>query len=256
MGGLLSLEKPMYQQIMIAVMFYPISRTVERNWKMIDVACKRFLAWVAFGGILCAGSGWANTVLDFQDIPIPGNTESAPFFTYSNNGFTLTATNPSTGFLSGFQAHGANSTFFAGAIGVTPFAPSSAPDNLIQLRQNNGDPFSMLSIDLARNFAFDPAPTVTFVGTRMGGGIVTETFTVTTPVGLSAFQTFTFSGFTDLEAVTWGQPVLSDGLHQFTGINLAPTPAPIPEPHTWLLLAGALIGLVGQSSAAQKLMHR
>jgi hypothetical protein len=212
---------------------------------MIDVACKRFLALVAFGAFLAAGSGRANTVLDFQDIPIPGNTDSATFFTYSNSGFTLTATNPSTGFQTGFQAHGANSIFFAGAIGVTAFAPASAPDNVIELQQTSGDPFSLVSIDLARNFAFDPAPTVTFVGTKVGGGTVTETFTVTTPLGVDAFQTFTFSGFTNLAAVTWGQPVASSGMHQFTDINLAVPVASTPEPGTWLLLVGALSGLAG-----------
>jgi hypothetical protein len=98
-------------------------------------------------------------VLSFQDIPIPGGTDSAPFFTYHSQGFTLTAINPPTGFLSGFEAHGQNSIFYAGEIGVVAFSPATPPDNVISLTQDNGKPFSILSIDLARNFPFDPAPT-------------------------------------------------------------------------------------------------
>jgi hypothetical protein len=125
---------------------------------------------------------------------------------------------------------------------VVPFAPASPPDNVITLTHDDGTPFSLLSIDLARNFPFDPAPTVTFIGTKAGGGTVTESFTVTTPEGVRAFQTFAFTGFTDLVSVSWGQPVLADGLHQFDTIRLAV----IPEPST-LTLAGiggvALVGL-------------
>jgi len=211
---------------------------------MIDVASQRFLALAAFA-ILAAGSGRANTVLTFQDISIPGNTDSPAFFTYSNSGFTLTATDPSTGLQSGFQAHGSNSIFYAGAVGVAAFAPASGPDNQIELQQSSGGAFSIFSIDLARNFAFDPAPSVTFVGTKVGGGTVTQTFTVTTAAGVSAFQTFSFSGFTNLETLTWGQPVVSSGMHQFTNVNLAATTAAIPEPGTWLLFASALSGLAG-----------
>jgi hypothetical protein len=49
---------------------------------------------------------------------------------------------------------------------------------------------------------------------------VTESFTVTTLVGVRGFQTFDFTGFTNLVSVTWGQPQLADGLHQFTDISL------------------------------------
>src|SRR5207302_154849 len=95
-------------------------------------------------------------LLDFTDIPIPGGTDSAPFFTpYMAKGFTLTATNPPTGFSSGLEAHGPNSIFFEGKIGVSTFAPASPPDNVLELTQDNGQPFTLLSIDLARLFPFD-----------------------------------------------------------------------------------------------------
>ncbi len=195
------------------------------------------LVRIAFVAVpFCLGSPLARAgevILNFSDIPIPGGTDSAPFFTYSSQGFSLSAINPPTGFLSGFEAHGPNSLFYAGEIGVVAFAPASPPDNVISLTQENGQPFSILSIDLARNFAFDPAPTVDFTGTRSDGSTVSESFTVTVPLGTAAFQTFDFTGFTDLVAVSWGQPVLADGLNQFANIHLAT----VPEPSAVLLMA-------------------
>jgi hypothetical protein len=194
---------------------------------------KAFLTLLALVAVV---PGTAETVLNFQDISIPGGTDSAPFSTYSNGGFTLTAPN-------NFDAHGSNSIFYAGAVGVVAFAPSSAPDNVIDL-EDGGSPFDLLSIDLARNFAFDPAPTVTFTGTKAGGGTVTQSFTVTTPSGTSAFQTFDFSGFTDLDSVTWGQPVVADGVHQFTNIHVEADAVATPEPSTWPLLTLGIFGLI------------
>ena len=89
--------------------------------------------------------------------------------------------------------------------------------------QTSGEPFSLLSIDLVRNFAFDPAPTVTFTGTLAAGGTVTETFMVTQPAGFpQTFETFDFTGFTGLSSVSWDQPVFTEGLHQFTNIPFPP----------------------------------
>jgi hypothetical protein len=210
---------------------------------------RRGIRW-AGGALLslalsCAASVPARgqVVLDFTDILIPGGTESAPFFTYSSQGFTLQAINQPTGFLSGFQAHGPNSTFYAGAVGVVAFAPASPPDNVIMLTHDNAMPFDLVSIDLARNFAFDPAPTVTFTGVKAGGGTVTESFTVTVPTGTAAFQTFAFTGFTDLTSVSWGQPVVASGLHQFTNIHLQPAAA-VPEPSVPTLLAVGLLAVL------------
>jgi hypothetical protein len=175
-------------------------------------------------------------VLDFQAV-LAARGSDVPFFDpIHTQGFTLTSTNPPTGFSAGFEAHGPGSIFYAGEVGIVAFAPAtSPPDNIIQLTQDGGKPFNLLSIDLARNFPFDPAPTVTFTGVKAGGGTVTESFTVTTPSGTSAFQTFSFTGFTDLTSVSFGQPQLSDGLNQFSMIRVAPTA--VPEPSTLILIA-------------------
>jgi VCBS repeat-containing protein len=128
----------------------------------------------------------------------------------------------------------------------------SNPWNPLALTQANGQPFSLLSIDLARNFAFDPAPSVTFTGTLAGGGTVMETFTVTEPAGFpQTFTTIHFTGFTNLTSVSWDQPVFTQGLHQFTNIDI-PTGV-VPEPSALKLLAlGVPLALAYTSRARRR----
>jgi hypothetical protein len=106
----------------------------------------------------------------------------------------------------------------------------------ITLTQTNGDPFSLLSIDLARNFAFDPAPSVTFTGTLAGGGTVDQMLTVTTSSPPLTFQTFDLTGFTNVISVSWEQDVAaSEGVHQFGNIHLFA--GAVTEPASLPLLA-------------------
>jgi hypothetical protein len=151
-----------------------------------------------------------------------------------SQGFTLTSSSGGFVFNSPDTGNGSpqpvgNNPFYAGANGLAAFSPAT-----ITLTQTNGDPFSLLSIDLARNFEFDPAPTVTFTSTLAGGGTVTKTFNDMTTPPPFVFTTFDM-GFTNVTSVTWDQPVFTQGLHQFTNIHLFASV--IPEPPTLTLLA-------------------
>ena len=181
-------------------------------------------------------------VLNFNDVP-PGTV--SVFNPYMSQGFTLTSTSGGFAFNSPDTGNGAfqppgNNPYYAGANALAAFSPAT-----ITLTQTSGEPFSLVSIDLARNFEFDPAPTVTFTGTLTGGGTVTETFMVTTPPPPSppAFQTFDFTGFTGLTSVSWDQPVFTQGLHQFTNITLSTGVVPEPSALT-LLTLGLPLALV------------
>jgi len=188
-------------------------------------------ALVCMSGVPVQGG---DIVLNFSDVP-PGTL--TVFNPYMSQGFTLTSTSGGFVFNSPDTGNGSsqpigNNPFYAGANGLAAFSPAT-----ITLSQTSGEPFSLLSIDLARNFEFDPAPTVTFTGTLAGGGTVSETFTVTTPPGPPAsFQTFDFTGFTGLSSVSWDQPVFTQGLHQFTNITLSTGVVPEPSALTLLVL--------------------
>jgi hypothetical protein len=190
-------------------------------------------------GLAAAGGApvRAGIILNFSDVAPGSLIVSSP---YQSQGFTLTSSSGGWVFNSPDTGNGApqipgSNPYYAGANGLAAFSPATTT-----LTQTNGSPFSLLSIDLARNFEFDPAPTVTFTGMIEGGGTVTDTFTVTTPVGPpAAFQTFTFTGFADLTSVSWDQPDPAAGLNQFTNITLST----VPEPSSLILAGFGALGL-------------
>ena len=188
-------------------------------------------ALVSLPGIPVRGG---DIVLDFSDVPDGTLVVASP---YMSQGFILTSTSGGFVFNSPDTGNGSpqtigNNPFYAGANGLAAFVPAT-----ITLSQTNGDPFSLLSIDLARNFAFDLPPSVTFTGTLAGGGTVSETFTVTTSSPPLIFQTFDFTGFTNVTSVSWDQDVdVTQGVHQFGNIHLH-AGAAVPEPPTLALLA-------------------
>jgi hypothetical protein len=188
----------------------------------------------------------ADVILDFEEISVPGDAELL-LFSYMNQGFTITATNSATALASGFLAYGQNSVFFMGSQGLAPLAPATGV-NVITL-SHDSVPFSIASIDLARNFLFDPPPSVTFTGTQVGGTMLSQTFTVTTPLGERAFQSFVFDGFTDLVSLRWEQPPLAQGLHQFDNISV--DAVTVPEP-AGLVLAGCSMALLALSRASRR----
>lgn len=178
----------------------------------------------------------ASVVLTFGGLNPTDQNQLFVIGPYQSQGLSLSST-------LGFNTYGSGlSGFFAGSPGLSPIGGST-----VQLRASDGSSFSLTSISLARNFDFDPAPTVTFTGDLAGGGTVTESFTVTTPVGTAAFQAFNFSTLNDVTAVTWNQPPdPATGLHQFSDITVSTggVPSTVPEPASLMLFSVGFITLV------------
>lgn len=178
----------------------------------------------------------ASIVLTFDNLNPTNQDVLFVIGPYQSQGFSLSST-------LGFNTYGTGeSGFYAGSPSLSPIAGSA-----VVLTQSDGSPFSLSSIALARNFDFDPPPTVTFTGKLAGGGTVTQAFTVTTPTGTAAFQTFHFTDFNDVIAVDWSQGAsAAAGLHQFTDVTLSTgfTPPPtVPEPASFVLLAGGIAAI-------------
>jgi hypothetical protein len=195
--------------------------------------------------ILCSAaiSQASTIVLNFQNLD-PGNVPGPLFIQspYQDQGFAVSST-------LGFDTYGTGLTnFFAGAHSLSPIIGSA-----VELKALDKSPFSLSSIDLARNFAFDPAPVLTLTAMLAGGGTVNQTFSVTTPVGAAAFQTFQLSNFTNVIAVDWNQPAsAAQGLHQFTNLVIETgAVSPVPEPSSFLTVGLVLFafGLVVTKTA-------
>jgi hypothetical protein len=163
-------------------------------------------------------------VIDFEELAIPLGGGFYPGI-YQDPGqeFQVTAIAPN-GFLSSFYAPGPDAFgFYAGSNAI-----GASTEATITLTRPDMQPFTMRSIDVARYFLFnesnDPV-TLTFTGQQAGGGTVQQTFTIEAPIGLPTFDTFTFSGFSNLVSVSWQQEVGPAGVkHQFDNIRLVPEP--------------------------------
>ncbi|QDV38226.1 spherulation-specific family 4 protein [Tautonia plasticadhaerens] len=183
-------------------------------------------------------------VIDFEELPIPPGGAFAPGL-YQDPGqeFQVSAVAPN-GFLSTYYAREAGSGgFYAGSNAI-----GASTEATITLNRLDLQPFSLRSIDVARYFIWnegnDPV-TLTFTGQRAGGGTVQQAFTVQAPIGTQAFDTFSFSGFTNLTSVTWQQESGPAGVeHQFDNIRLErmganfdayPTEAPYDGLDPWFL---------------------
>jgi hypothetical protein len=142
---------------------------------------------------------------------------------YSADGVTLTALPPAQApnATPNFFSVGTLSSSFTGSISLYHHISTGE----IVLTQTDGEPFTLISIDLAELPSFDQSGPIdfgpfriTFTGIRKNGKTVTATATVS-PFPTVTF--FTFQGFTNLISVQWfqgsgGGPGLST--HQFDNI--------------------------------------
>jgi VCBS repeat-containing protein len=152
--------------------------------------------------------GGQQTLFDFNELASTNDQLIGP---YDKNGFTFTTdANSSTKF---YVFGSSNNVRYAGSPALSS---EWAPVNII-LTQDNGQPFSMVSIDLAPYWNSVYIPTVTFTGTHADGTTVQQSFTLTTDL---VFQHFTFTGFTNLSKVTWRFSNFND-YHQFDNVLVA-----------------------------------
>ena len=109
-----------------------------------------------------------------------------------------------------------------------------------------GNLFTINSIELAQ---YDDLQTagpfnVTFQGTFADSSTVSQTFTVNRFSGTPALQTFNFSGFINVDQVTFTQGTAYQGLaYQFD--NLVITPTTVPEGPELGMLGITALGILG-----------
>ncbi len=178
------------------------------------------------------------TVMDFESLASPGNGENSHGSTYTEAGFTVTA---STSFLTPyFNSRQTGSQHYAGSTGLY----HTLGDGTITLTQNSGDEFDMFSIDLAKHSynKINDSTTVTFTGHFSGSSDEVQSFDLTN--GILDFETFFFDNrFQNLESLTWVQ---SSSYHQFDNITTGVVPVP----------GAALLGFIGMATSGHFLRRR
>ena len=122
--------------------------------------------------------------------------------------------------------------------------------NYVSFNLLNGYSFGLLSVDLADTYAPSSTLAISFVGWLVGGGMVTNTFTM--PSGQNTFQTYNFtSAFSaglervDILAPRWAMDNLVFG-------NVFP----VPEPSTFALLCIGLAATCCRKTCCRHLVGR
>ena len=183
---------------------------------------KAMLFAVLFVSGLMAGNARA-VVVDFDGLPFLSARQTISIGTsYEEDGFRITA-----GLLAYFTSASDD------VIASRPALFGNLWNTEITLRQINGNPFTLHSIDLAE-LDHLAKPTVTFTGLRSDHSIVTQSFDLDGSFPLLSLtgraETFSFSaGFTDLLSVSWFQgpagPSFNRTLYSHQFDNIVVTPA-------------------------------
>jgi hypothetical protein len=187
--------------------------------------------------VLCLASATdiKATTITFNPLEQPGTGRNAVGSSYTEAGFIFTSNLANNLALATAQQQ---STEYAGSAGL--FSNFSG-QNFIRLSAVSGAGFSLNSISLSLLQNQTGSVPVTFTGTLVGGGTVSQTFTVTQ----FGFLPFTLnSSFTNLAFVDIG-PQATSPFFQIDNVvvNGTTTTTPTPEPTTMLLLGTGLAGV-------------
>ena len=177
----------------------------------------------AVAAVLAAGGAHAQTtIIGFDALEHPGYFGSV-FPSYSEGGYNFDSS-----FLGLLSSAHQSSFAYAGSAGLSATVLSTTT-----LSRTDGAAFSLSSISLADFVSLPGSYDVTFVGHQVGGGTVTETFTLD---GSHAFSDYTFTGFNNLLSASWRE----GALHTFQVDNIAASVSAVPEPATYGMLLGGL----------------
>lgn len=194
-------------------------------------AMKNLATGVALATTVLFASGMAAeaTVIDFQSLEQNNSSVNSAGWNYSEDGYSL----HNLGGSQSFATFGTKEFRYAGSTALF----NNTIGGGIELVADNGSAFDLTSIDLSELNGNNSA-NVTFVGTLLGGGTVSQTFTLDGTLG---FETFFFdSVFSDLLRVSWVQ---EGPFHQFDNIVINGAKA-VPAPGMFGLLGLGLFGMV------------
>lgn len=175
--------------------------------------------------IALAGTSAANaTTITFDSLEQSGNGYQS-MITYTESGFLL----DSHGNFASAQQQTAG--WYAGSASLF----NNGGGATTTLTKVGGGAFALNEISLARvSTSYAPGATVSFTGNVNGGGTVFQSFVVGSAL---AFNNFSFTGFNNLNSVSWVQAA---PYHQFDNIVL--DGGTVPEPATLALFGLALAG--------------
>jgi hypothetical protein len=185
---------------------------------------------------MIAVSGAANAVvIDFEELAVSGAVGDVANG-YTTQGFTFTSTLSVPEWQGeAFAVWGSSSIFYAGSTAL--FNNFDAEKTTMTM---GGGAFNATSIDLTSLF-LDSGSSINFTGTRANNTTVTNILTITDPV---AFQTFNFTGMTNIVKLSWDQ---FDPYHQFDNINVSA----VPEPASLAALALGGLALIRRKRATR-----